>query len=76
MGQNSCRQADSLSGDQDFSCLLWNYNLFCKDLPLNYILRYVDKIPHHYTLFLEDKSHYYTPNYAYVKREATTFQGS
>jgi len=64
MGQISCRQAVSLSRDQVFSCLLWNYNLFCKNLPLNYILRYLDKIPQHYNLFLEDKLHYYTPNYA------------
>jgi len=26
MGLNSCRRADSLSGDQEFACLLWNCN--------------------------------------------------
>jgi len=63
LDQNSCRQADCLSGDQEGSCLLWNYNLFCKNLPLNYISRYLDKIPHYYALFLDDILHYYTPNY-------------
>jgi len=38
--------------------------LILQDFPLNYILRYLDKIPHYFTIFLEDIFYYVTPNYS------------